>query len=53
MTLLLKEETCLYKNRRKFKSIVSWIQETNKKLPIPIHYMNIKHELVVMIPIID
>lgn len=44
---------CLYKNRRKFKSVVRWVHETNKKLPIPIHYMSINCELVVMIPVID
>lgn len=44
---------CLYKNQRKFKSVVKWIHETNKKLPIPIHYMSINRELVIMIPVID
>lgn len=44
---------CLYKSQRKFKSVVEWIHKTNEKLQIPIHYMNVENELVVMIPTIE
>lgn len=43
----------LYRDRRKFKSTVEWIHETNKKLSISIHYMCIENELVVMVPVIE